>query len=119
MTDVRTLVEQYIAVWNEIDGDKRRALIADVFTENAGYTDPLGAVRGHDGIDGFVAGAQQQFGGLTFSLPADPDAHHDLARFQWHLGTPGAEPVAIGFDVVELADGKIAEVHGFLDKLPG
>ena len=116
MTDVRTLVEQYIAVWNETDGDKRRALIADVFTEDARYTDPLGAVTGHDGIDRFVAGAQQQFGGLTFSLPAEPDAHHDLARFQWYLG---AEPVAIGFDVVELEDGKIAAVHGFLDKLPG
>lgn len=88
MTDVRTIVEQYIAVWNETDENKRRALIADVFTEGAGYTDPLGAVRGHDGIDRFVAGAQAQFGGLTFSLPAEPDAHHDLARFQWYLGTP-------------------------------
>ncbi len=120
MTDVRALVEQYIAVWNETDGDKRRALIADVFSAGAGYTDPLGAVTGHDGIDQFVAGAQQQFAGLTFSLPAEPDAHHDLARFQWYLGAPGAaEPVAIGFDVVELEDGKIAAVHGFLDKIPG
>ncbi|WP_290057688.1 nuclear transport factor 2 family protein [Amycolatopsis solani] len=119
MNDVRGLVEQYIAVWNETDGDKRRALIADVFAGDAGYTDPLGAVAGHDGIDQFVGGAQQQFAGLTFSLPAAPDAHHDLARFQWHLGTPGAEPVAIGFDVVELRDGKIAAVHGFLDKMPG
>ncbi|MCR6482134.1 nuclear transport factor 2 family protein [Amycolatopsis sp. OK19-0408] len=119
MSDVRGLVEQYIAVWNETDAAQRRALIADVFTEDAGYTDPLGAVTGHDGIDQFVGGAQQQFAGLTFSLPADPDAHHDLARFQWHLGTPGAEPVAIGFDVVELADGRIARVHGFLDKMPG
>ncbi|WP_410635742.1 nuclear transport factor 2 family protein [Amycolatopsis sp. cmx-4-83] len=120
MSDVRGLVEQYIAVWNETDGDKRRALIADVFTADAGYTDPLGAVAGHDGIDQFVAGAQAQFGGLAFSLPAEPDAHHDLARFQWYLGTPGAaEPVAIGFDVVELREGKIAKVHGFLDKMPG
>jgi hypothetical protein len=55
------------------------------------------AVRGHDGIDQFVAGAQQQ----------------------WHLGTPGAEPVAIGFDVVELDGGTSAEVHGFLHELPG
>jgi hypothetical protein len=119
MTDVRGIVEQYIAVWNETDGDKRRALIADLFTGGARYTDPLGAVAGHDGIDQFVGGAQQQFAGLSFSLPAEPDAHHDLARFQWYLGTPGAEPVAIGFDVVELEDGKIANVHGFLDKIPG
>lgn len=119
MTDVRTIVEQYIAVWNETDADKRRALIADLFTATARYTDPLGAVAGHDGIDQFVGGAQQQFAGLGFSLPADPDAHHDLARFQWYLGAPGADPVAIGFDVVEIEDGKIAAVHGFLDKMPG
>jgi hypothetical protein len=118
MADVRSIVEQYLAVWNETDATKRRALIADVFTADAGFTDPLGSVTGHDGIDQFVAGAQAQFSGLSFTLPADPDAHHDLARFHWHLGTPGAEPLAIGFDVIELDGGKIAKVHGFLDKVP-
>lgn len=119
MSDIRDIVKQYIAVWNETDADRRRLLVADVFTADAAYTDPLGAVTGHDGIDQFVAGAQKQFAGLSFSLPADPDEHHQLARFHWHLGTPGSEPVAIGFDVIELADGKIAKVHGFLDKMPG
>ena len=56
---------------------------------------------------------------VVASLPADPDAHHDLARFHWHLGTPGDEPLAIGFDVIELDGGRIAKVHGFLDKVPG
>jgi hypothetical protein len=119
MADARSIAEQYIAVWNETDDVKRRALISDVFTPDVTYTDPLGSVAGHDGIDQFVGGAQAQFAGLTFALPADPDAHHDLARFQWHLGLPGEEPVAIGFDVVELEGGKIAKVHGFLDKVPG
>ncbi len=119
MTDVRGIVEQYIAVWNETDDHKRRALIEETFTADATLTDPLASVSGHEGIDQLVAGAQAQFTGLGFSLPAEPDAHHDLARFHWHLGTPGAEPLAIGFDVVELDGGKIAKVHGFLDKVPG
>jgi len=118
MSDVRGIVEQYLAVWNETDDDKRRALIAEVFTADASLTDPLASVAGYEGIDQLVAGAQGQFAGLTFTLPAEPDAHHDLARFHWHLGTPGAEPLAIGFDVVELDGGKIAKVHGFLDKVP-
>jgi hypothetical protein len=119
MTDVRALVEQYIATWNETDEDKRRALIAEVFTPDVRYTDPLGAVQGHDGVDQFIAGAQAQFAGLTFSLPAPPDTHHALARFHWHLGAPDAEPAVIGFDVVEMADNRIAKVHGFLDEVPG
>ncbi len=120
MSDIQHVTEQYIAVWNETDADRRRVLIARTFTEDATYTDPLGAVTGHDGIDGFIAGAQAQFAGLTFSLPAAPDAHHDIARFQWYLGAPGTEePLAIGFDVVTVADGRISQVLGFLDKVPG
>lgn len=47
------------------------------------------------------------------------DANHDQARFTWHLGPAGGEPVVIGFDVVVLSeDGRIASVHGFLDKVP-
>ncbi|MFD8497797.1 nuclear transport factor 2 family protein [Amycolatopsis sp. NPDC059657] len=113
------IADRYLAVWNETDPARRRALIADTFTEDASYTDPLGAVRGHDGIDTFIAGAQAQFAGLVFTLPAEPDAHHNLARFQWHLGAPGAtEPLVIGFDVVVVTDGRISAVGGFLDKVP-
>lgn len=120
MSDIQRIAEQYIAVWNEPDTDKRRALIGEVFTEDAVYTDPLGAVTGRAGVDGFIAGAQAQFAGLTFSLPAAPDAHHDIARFQWYLGAPGAEePLAIGFDVITVEDGRIKQVLGFLDKMPG
>ncbi|MFZ0185430.1 MAG: hypothetical protein WAL72_00590 [Streptosporangiaceae bacterium] len=47
------------------------------------------------------------------------DANHDQARFTWHLGPAGGEPVVIGFDVVVLSeDGRIASVYGFLDKVP-
>ncbi len=120
MSDIQRVAEQYIAVWNETDTDKRRALVAELFTEDAAYTDPLGAVTGHDGVDGFIAAAQAQFAGLVFSLPTAPDAHHDIARFQWHLGPAGAEePLAIGFDVITVEDGQIRQVLGFLDKMPG
>jgi SnoaL-like protein len=119
MTDVQRLIDRYIDVWNATDPQMRRELIAEVFAEDAAYTDPLAAVRGRDAIDQFVAAAQAQFAGLKFSLGGPIDAHHDQARFQWHLTAPGmAEPVAIGFDVAVFGDGRLRQVYGFLDKVP-
>ena len=37
MGDYTDLVERYIATWNETDAERRRALIARTFTENASY----------------------------------------------------------------------------------
>lgn len=119
MSDYQHTAEAYIAVWNETDAAARRALIAELFTEDVRYTDPLGDVQGHDGVDTFIAGAQAQFAGLAFSLAGDADGHHDTARFTWHLAAPGAEePLVIGFDVIDLDKGRISQVHGFLDKVP-
>jgi hypothetical protein len=119
VNDVTTLVKRYLDTWNQTDPRMRRALISEVFTEDAGYTDPLAAVRGHDAIDQLVATAQAQFSGLEFTLGSPIDAHHQQARFAWHLGVPGdPTPVAIGFDVAIVGDGRLREVYGFLDKTP-
>lgn len=118
MSTLESLVHRYIDSWNQSDAGKRKAAIRELYAEDAAYTDPLAAVRGWDGIDGFIAAAQQQFKGLVFSLAGKVDAHHDTARFTWHLGAPGAEPVVIGFDVVAAQDGRLRQVYGFLDKVP-
>lgn len=119
MTDVQTIVNRYIASWNETDPQRRRALIAEVYSPDAAYTDPLAAVRGHDAIDQLVGAAQSQFAGLQFSLASAVDAHHDQARFTWHLAAPGAEePAVIGFDVAILDGGRLQNVYGFIDKAP-
>jgi hypothetical protein len=121
MTDLQHLANRYIAVWNESNPTLRRQLIAEVFTSDATYTDPLAAVQGHDGIDQFVAAAQAQFAGLQFSLGTAVDSHHQQARFTWHLAPANAaEPVVIGFDVVVASESeaRLREVYGFIDKAP-
>lgn len=119
MSDINELVGRYIAAWNETDADKRKAVLAEVFADDAAYTDPLVAVRGRDGLDAAIAGVQEQFGGLVFSLGGAVDAHHDIARFTWNLGPEGADPVIVGFDVAVIGDdGRIRQVLGFLDKVP-
>ncbi|WP_327580754.1 nuclear transport factor 2 family protein [Nonomuraea sp. NBC_00507] len=114
-----TLVDRYIAAWNETDADARTKAVAELWTEDATYTDPLADMAGHAGIAAVIEGAQGMFPGLVFSAGHVFEAHHNIARFTWHLGPAGGEPVAVGFDVVELAaDGRIRKVLGFLDKVP-
>jgi hypothetical protein len=119
MSDFDAAIERYLAVWNETDPAARRAGIAGLFAEDVRYVDPVAAVHGHAGLDGLIEAVQQQFPGLVFSAGGPVDAHHDQARFTWHLGRPGEEPLVIGFDVAERdASGRIGRVLGFIDKAP-
>ena len=119
MSDFAELAEQYIAAWNETDPSARRALIREIWSEDGRYLDPLAQVAGHDQIDAVIAAAQSQFAGMTFRLAGPVDAHHDQARFTWELGPHGAEALVVGFDVAQRdADGRLALVLGFLDKVP-
>ena len=118
MTD--KLIENYLAAWNATDPNDRAAAVARVWTADGTYTDPLADVAGHEAIAAVIAGAQAMFDGMVFTPGEVFEAHHDIARFTWHLAPKGAaEPVAVGFDVVRLADdGRIRAVLGFIDKAP-
>ena len=119
MTTLDQTALKYIQSWNERDAVRRRASIDDLFAESCTYTDPMAAVRGRDGVDGFIAAVQKQFAGVSFGLAGAVDAHHGVARFTWHATVPGvADPVAIGFDVMVVEAGKITQIVGFLDKAP-
>ena len=116
---MQEIIERYIASWNETDPEVRRGLVEELWAADGAYTDPMADVRGRDAIDGLIGAVQQQFPGLVFTLGAPADANHDQARFSWHLGPAGGEPVVIGFDVAVLDPaGQITNVLGFLDKVP-
>ena len=119
MHDYDAIAAAYITAFNTTDADRRATRVADLFSPEAGYVDPLAAVDGHEGIAGFIEAAHQRFPGWTFRLTGPVDGHHDQARFTWTLGPDGEEPPVVGFDVINLnANGKITAVHGFLDKVP-
>jgi hypothetical protein len=116
---MQEIIDRYIAAWNETDADARRALVGSLWAADGSYTDPLADVRGPDAIAGLIGAAQQQFPGFVFTRGGPVDANHNQARFTWHLGPAGREPVVIGFDVVVLdGAGQIRSVHGFLDQVP-
>ena len=113
-----SIASRYVAAWDEQDAVRRRALIAALFTPEATYVDPMMRNAGHDGLDAMIGAVQQQFAGLRFKLHGRQDGHNDVVRFSWTLAADGAEPVAIGTDIVALAaDGRIRSVTGFLDAM--
>jgi SnoaL-like domain len=115
--DLKHLIDRYIDAWNETDADRRRELVAGVWTDDGTYLDPLMSGAGHDSIATMIALAQQQFPEHRFELSFGPDAHNDRVRFAWTLYGPGGDaPVAAGTDFGTVAeDGRLSSVTGFLE----
>ena len=119
MSTVAELIDRYFAMWNETDGKARRALIAETWTENASYLDPVLQGQGHAGIDAMVAGVHQRFKAHRFRRTSDVDVHHDRLRFSWELGPDGGPAVVEGVDFGVIGGSKRLEsVTGFFNQTP-
>lgn len=116
--DYTGLIERYITLWNETDAERRSALIAQTFTENAYYRDPLMAGEGHAAINGLVQGVQAQFPGHTLRLSGGVDGFGDRVRCSWELVPERGPAVVKATDFGVIVDGRLVEVTGFLDQLP-
>jgi hypothetical protein len=116
MADLATVVDRYIDTWNQTDPERRRAIIAETWTNDASYVDPIMSGDGPEGIDRMIAGAQAQFPDHRCELTAGPEVHHDRARFGWRVVSPEGATVFAGVDFALLADdGRFRDVTGFLE----
>ena len=120
MTAHLDLVDRYIAVWNETDSARRRALIEETWADDASYVDPLMASNGHEGIDAMIGAVHERFPQHRFRLSTKADGFGNYVRFSWDLVAPGGEAIVKGsdFGVVDAA-GRLKSVTGFLDAAPG
>ena len=118
MPDPKSVATHYLAAWNEAEPDRRARLLREHWTDDARYVDPLMRGDGLQQIDALIAAARARFPGFRFALANEPDGHGEHVRFSWSLGPAGGEPPIAGSDVVELRDGRIARVIGFLDRVP-
>lgn len=118
MTDPAAIANRYIALWNETDPGRRRALLAEGWTENAAYVDPLAKGEGHDQISALIGAVQQRFPGFLFTLAGRADGFADRLRFSWALGPASEADMIKGTDFAVIEDGRLRSVTGFLDKVP-
>jgi hypothetical protein len=117
MTDAAQIAQLYVDSWNETDAERRAGLLADLWTEDARYVDPMMAGQGRAQIDALIAGVHQQFPGFRFTLAGKPDGYGDKVRFSWTLG-PDGQSLVEGTDFGVVENGRLSIVTGFLDKVP-
>jgi hypothetical protein len=109
-----TVVDTYLATWNETDPAKRAELIDASLGADLWYRDPMLEADGRDAYDSMIAAVQAQFPGLVMSRTSPVDGHRDLVRFNWALGKPGEAPTVAGLDVAKYdGESKLHRIIGF------
>ena len=116
--DAQQIAAAYLDTWNQKDAARRAELIAGHWSPRPTYVDPVMAADGAAELSAIIGAVHDRFPGFAFSLLGKADGHGDYVRFSWGLGPVDADPIIEGSDVVRLRDGRLADVIGFLDKVP-
>ncbi|MFI4934663.1 MAG: nuclear transport factor 2 family protein [Caulobacterales bacterium] len=119
MTDAAAIAQRYIEAWNEKNPERRRTLIAGLWTEDASFVDPVMSGDGHAGIDAVIEGVQNRFPDYRFNLVGQADSFGDHLRLSWALGPGEGDAPVKGTDFATLQDGRLKVVTGFFDQIPG
>ena len=103
-------------VFGEGDAKRRRAAIAELWTENAVLYAPPGIIVGRDAIDKFAGELRATHPHFVYTPTGEPQALHNAGRLAWTSGPRGGAPDYTGWDVIIVEDGRIAALYVFLDQ---
>jgi hypothetical protein len=136
MSQLDQLIERYVAVWTEPDADRRRAAIAELWTEDGAHIlEPPEEIRngaaalamsaqlvarGHAALEERVTRAYEQFiapGEYIFRSRQNAKRLDDVVTFNWEMvTTAGGEVAGVGLDFLVLgADGRIRIDYQFIE----
>ena len=87
------LPENLYRVFNEIDLDKRKGAIADLWDEDGIFIDPDGVHQGHEKLSSVVAALQRQFSGSIFRVTSAIQETSALDAFPGSMDR-SAEPLS-------------------------
>lgn len=122
MKEINTFVNLYNSVWNESDAERRREIIAELWSEDATHCTHSLEAHGHEAIEDRVLKAYEKFvvtGGCVFKTIGLADEHHKAIRYRWAmLPRDGGMAVAAGTVFMLLDDeGRIRFDYQFTDVL--
>ena len=92
-------------VFNQRDGEQRRAAISRTYAPAVQFSDPDEVVTGHEALDAKAQKVLDGAPGFVFT-PAGPiQVSHDLGYLAWGFGPEGQPPVVRGTDIALVEDG--------------
>ncbi|MEZ5729234.1 MAG: nuclear transport factor 2 family protein [Burkholderiaceae bacterium] len=118
MTSPIEVATAYIDTWNCPETAGLDSLLERHWTPDASYVDPLMRANGYPEIGRLVAAVHQRFPGFSFKLLGLPNGFGEFVRLSWTLGPEGGQAPIEGSDIVEVQDGRIRRVVGFIDRAP-
>lgn len=118
MSDFNELIDKYFESLNETDGERRRALIEQVWAEDGAFVSPFAEATGHRAIEAKVRTAQEQLPeGTAVRRTSDVEMLYNNFRFGFEAQKDGAAFIG-GVDFSVVADGKLKLIVGFFDFAP-
>jgi hypothetical protein len=119
MRDPNEFVGRYMALWNTPEERQRRDAVAGLWAPDGLYVDPSIVAQGHDDLYKTATAVHNEFvwpGKHIFRSRQNAQSHHNIVRFNWELADLDAGSVVDrGFDLLVLADGRIAADYRFAD----
>jgi hypothetical protein len=123
------LVDRYVALWNEADLERRRRVIAELWTEDGSQIlqppQEIRAIAASPGIgmaatlEARPATSYEQWvgsDGLSFRRRDDVDRLHDVVKFHWEAVSQDGQVTAVGLVFLILAtDGRIRRDYVFIE----
>lgn len=112
------LLRNLLDVFDERDGDRRRAALAELWAPDAVFVDPEGRFVGHDAVDRIVAKLHGGTPGWRFTATGSPLAHPGGGELGWAYGPPEDPTRVTGTDVAVVRDSRIVALYTVLNAVP-
>ncbi|MDE1992926.1 MAG: nuclear transport factor 2 family protein [Rhizobiaceae bacterium] len=118
--DIATLLDRNLQnVFGEGDDALRRAVVDEIFTEDAIFVEPHGIYRGRDEISRIAGVIRATHPTFRYTpIAAAEELHGQAGRLQWVAGAPGEPPAYAGTDFIVATNGRISALYLFFDGQP-
>ena len=120
MNDADDIAENYVAVWNETDLERRRQRIHSLWAEDGMECAKSRLTRGYAALEARITASHEKNvrdGGSRFVLHGNADRNHDVIRLKWrmiHVPDGGVKATGSYYLVLDHAD-KILSAYFFAD----
>ncbi|MDD9237224.1 nuclear transport factor 2 family protein [Enterobacter roggenkampii] len=116
---IEAIIDRYCEAWSDPEPAARAAALAEVWAQDARYTDPRADAYGTEALLEHIASVLAQRPGARVVRTSAVQLHHGFARFAWQVIEADGTRLPEGLDIAMVGeDGRITQIIGFFGPLP-